>query len=77
MATNMEEIKIPHAMASDASHDSQDIAKGDVLEYAGEPDSMHRGYLHRNFKARHIQMIALGANIGSGVMISSGKVSSS
>ena len=47
---------------------------GEVLEYAGEPERFNRGDLQRNFKARHVQMIALGANIGSGVLISSGKV---
>jgi amino acid permease len=33
-----------------------------------------KGQLKRTFTTRHIQMIALGANIGSGVYISSGKV---
>lgn len=44
-------------------------------EYPGPSTGIPRGQLRRRFRTRHIQMIALGANIGSGVYIASGKVS--
>ena len=43
-------------------------------EYAGETMGVAKGALRRTFKTRHVQMVALGANIGSGIYISSGKV---
>jgi amino acid transporter len=43
-------------------------------EYAGTSSGDPKGQLRRKFKTRHVQMIALGANIGSGVYVSSGKV---
>ncbi|EXJ86924.1 hypothetical protein A1O3_03878 [Capronia epimyces CBS 606.96] len=45
----------------------------DGNEYAGTSGSAPKGQLRRKFKTRHVQMIALGANIGSGVYVSSGK----
>ncbi|CAM1508667.1 Fc.00g055150.m01.CDS01 [Cosmosporella sp. VM-42] len=42
-------------------------------EYANTGGEVPKGKLRRSFKTRHIQMIALGANIGSGIYISSGK----
>lgn len=43
-------------------------------EYGGADGSApSQGSLRRTFKTRHIQMIALGANIGSGVYVSSGE----
>ena len=42
-------------------------------EYAAEAADAHHGELHRAFKARHIQMIGLGGNVGSGLFISTGK----
>ena len=58
---------------NDASHPKE---QGD--EYArddadGRP-VVPQGKLKRTFSTRHVQMIALGANIGSGVYVSSGKV---
>ena len=44
-------------------------------EYANVGSEAPKGQLRRSFKTRHVQMIALGANIGSGVYVSSGKVS--
>ena len=44
-------------------------------EYANTGNEAPKGKLRRSFKTRHIQMIALGANIGSGIYVSSGKVS--
>ena len=46
-------------------------------EYANTGGEAPKGQLRRSFKTRHVQMIALGANIGSGVYVSSGKVSKS
>ncbi|KAK4941382.1 hypothetical protein LTR10_018651 [Elasticomyces elasticus] len=57
----------------DKETSSDDVGAGQVLTYSGEPPSTHRGHLHRNFKARHIQMITLGGCIGSGLFISTGK----
>jgi len=49
---------------------------GPVQEYAGQSEAAaNQGQLHRKFKARHVQMIALAGNIGSGVFISLGAVS--
>ena len=50
---------------------------GPVQEYVNESAApTNSGQLHRKFKARHVQMIALAGNIGSGVFISIGAVSS-
>lgn len=55
------------------------IKEGDVFgadaEYAGESSAAHHGELKRNFKPRHMAMISLGGCLGSGVFVSSGKVS--
>jgi hypothetical protein len=50
---------------------------GAVGEYTNETAKgvEPTGHLHRKFKARHVQMIALAGNIGSGVFISIGAVS--
>lgn len=50
---------------------------GAVGEYTNETAKgvEPTGQLHRKFKARHVQMIALAGNIGSGVFISIGAVS--
>lgn len=45
------------------------------LQYAGEQASAPAQQLHRNFTARHIQMIGLAGSIGSGLFIGTGKVS--
>ncbi|KAK9424555.1 putative aat family amino acid transporter protein [Seiridium unicorne] len=42
-------------------------------EVSGGETVVPKGQLKRSFSTRHVQMIALGANIGSGVYISSGK----
>ncbi|KAJ9149467.1 General amino acid permease [Pleurostoma richardsiae] len=42
-------------------------------EYATARGEAPKGKLRRSFKTRHVQMIALGANIGSGIYVSSGK----
>lgn len=61
--------------------DSVDKGVGNVApvqEYPGESEAAtNQGQLHRKFKARHVQMIALAGNIGSGVFISLGAVSCS
>ncbi|KAI0130411.1 amino acid permease-domain-containing protein [Xylariales sp. AK1849] len=72
--------------ATSVSADSNNIGYGDCLpavpaeqgdEYAGQTGLgeavVPKGQLKRTFTTRHVQMIALGANIGSGVYISSGK----
>ncbi|KIX07430.1 uncharacterized protein Z518_02083 [Rhinocladiella mackenziei CBS 650.93] len=64
-------MKSPSAFDKETSSD--DVAPGQVIDYAGEPESSHHGELHRTFKARHIQMITLGGCIGSGLFISTGK----
>lgn len=49
---------------------------GPAREYVNESAAaVNSGQLHRKFKARHVQMIALAGNIGSGVFISIGAVS--
>lgn len=48
--------------------------RGDEYAGAGNAGGTDQGKLRRSFGTRHVQMIALGANIGSGVYISSGKV---
>ncbi|EPE02144.1 aat family amino acid transporter [Ophiostoma piceae UAMH 11346] len=48
----------------------QPLEQGD--EYANNGASAPQGQLRRSFRTRHVQMIALGANIGSGVYVSSG-----
>lgn len=61
------------ASAFDKETSNDDISAGQVIDYAGEPHSNHNTALHRNFKARHIQMICLGGCIGSGIFIGTGK----
>lgn len=51
------------------------VEYGQILEYPNEDVKPQKGELHRTFKARHIQMICLGGCIGSGIFISTGKVS--
>ena len=51
------------------------VELGQVLDYPGESAKLHHGELRRSFKTRHIQMICLGGCIGSGIFISTGKVS--
>ncbi|PYI09770.1 AAT family amino acid transporter [Aspergillus sclerotiicarbonarius CBS 121057] len=48
--------------------DAPDKAEGEILPAQGETNE-----LHRTFKARHIQMICLGANLSSGLFVSTGK----
>lgn len=61
------------ASAFDKETSNEDVYAGQVIDYAGEPNSTHNTGLHRNFKARHIQMITLGGCIGSGIFIGTGK----
>ncbi|RAK96005.1 AAT family amino acid transporter [Aspergillus ibericus CBS 121593] len=49
-----------------ATQDVPDKAEGEILPVEGNE-------LHRTFKARHIQMICLGANLSSGLFVSTGK----
>ena len=55
-------------------HDIDKIPQERGDEYAGAASGENKGQLRRSFKTRHVQMIALGANIGSGVYVSIGKV---
>lgn len=48
---------------------SIEVGSGEVLAVEGK-------HLHRNFRARHVQMIGLAGCIGSGVFIAIGEVSS-
>ncbi|PWY96170.1 AAT family amino acid transporter [Aspergillus sclerotioniger CBS 115572] len=48
--------------------DVPDKAEGEIL-----PAQAQTNELHRTFKARHIQMICLGANLSSGLFVSTGK----
>jgi yeast amino acid transporter len=66
--------KTVDASANDASSIETGSISGDV-QYAGEQGSPKE--LHRNFKARHIQMIGLAGSIGSGLFIGTGKVCTS
>ncbi|RAL12674.1 AAT family amino acid transporter [Aspergillus homomorphus CBS 101889] len=47
-----------------------DEAKGEIVEDTPNEQTID---LHRTFKARHIQMICLGANLSSGLFVSTGK----
>ncbi|KAF4121705.1 hypothetical protein GMORB2_1544 [Geosmithia morbida] len=49
------------------------IEQGEEYAVAGARQVAPCGQLRRTFGTRHMQMIALGANIGSGIYISSGK----
>ncbi|CAI7602387.1 unnamed protein product [Penicillium viridicatum] len=53
---NSKKDNIEHGMNETLA---QDVAAGEMKDL-GEPHSSHTGELHRTFKARHIQMIALG-----------------
>ncbi|OOF94969.1 hypothetical protein ASPCADRAFT_50225 [Aspergillus carbonarius ITEM 5010] len=48
--------------------DALDKGEGEILPVQGQTNE-----LHRTFKARHIQMICLGANLSSGLFVSTGK----
>lgn len=54
--------------------DAVPVERGDEYAGTGNVAGTDQGKLRRSFGTRHVQMIALGANIGSGVYISSGKV---
>ncbi|KAF7547459.1 hypothetical protein G7046_g8997 [Stylonectria norvegica] len=56
-------LKAPPAEQGDEYANSSGNGNGQVPQ----------GKLRRSFKTRHVQMIALGANIGSGIYVSSGK----
>jgi amino acid transporter len=74
--TSATEKSVP--AASSSSEDGVVVGNvGAVGEYTNETTKgvEPTGHLHRKFKARHVQMIALAGNIGSGVFISIGAVS--
>lgn len=75
--SDMEKTTSAKATSVPTSSVDQGIGNiGPTREYVGESAATaNAGQLHRKFKARHIQMIALAGNIGSGVFISLGAVS--
>ncbi|CDK27986.1 unnamed protein product [Kuraishia capsulata CBS 1993] len=62
------EITEAPELRDDASDVSKTDFEGNVI---GEIEG--QGKLRRSFKTRHIQIVALGSNIGSGIFISTGK----
>ncbi|RDW57794.1 AAT family amino acid transporter-3 [Coleophoma crateriformis] len=71
--SDIEKTVVPstHSALSDKNEVGQVAA---VSEYTNEVHNSGN-YLHRNFKARHVQMITLAGCIGSGVFISTGEAS--
>lgn len=71
---NLEKTTSVRATSAPTSSVEQGVGNvGPVREYVNESAAAaNSGQLHRKFKARHVQTIALAGNIGSGVFISIG-----
>ncbi|KAL4783777.1 AAT family amino acid transporter [Aspergillus varians] len=68
--------KLDNKTVDRSTDDASSIEAGSVVgevQYAGEQASAPPQQLHRNFKARHIQMIGLAGSIGSGLFVGTGK----
>lgn len=76
----MEELKAPAQKPIEVAP-SEDCRLGTISPVPdgkeGEPDNRHgeahMGKYRRSFRSRHIQILSLGSNIGSGLFISTGK----
>lgn len=56
------------------SHDAPDTAIGEAADLYGNVQlAEEMGYVHRGLKSRHIQFIALGGTIGTGLFLGIGK----
>lgn len=61
------DLKLPAALTADSSNDGEDGRESDGAVHT------HQTHVKRGLKQRHIQLIALGGTIGTGLFLGIGK----
>lgn len=71
----MAELKAPptYSEAKDNGSDPErDSSPGEIAPYTGRVDEKEYGHVRRGLKSRHVQFIAIGGIIGTGLFVGSG-----
>lgn len=71
----MAEFKTPPTYSEskdNVSDPERDSTPGEITPYTGRVDEKEYGHVRRGLKSRHVQFIAIGGIIGTGLFVGSG-----